>query len=250
MNRERDPDQLLRAWLDDGADVAPERFVWGAIDQVERTPQRPRWRVSLEGFLMRARPVPVLAITAVAVLAVAAFIAFARPNVGLPTVTPSPRTVTSQDLPRIVLSATTTPDGLFVDLTTTGAAALARGLPAGSVIDETGFVGARYVETSGPAGGVASWAAVFETSADAERAYAYVVARHEAADGWGLEVVSGGSTIGDESVSYLGPAYGFDFDVTIYLWRSNNVVLATVGLPDTDPLLVRSVADEMDARAR
>jgi hypothetical protein len=249
MNREREFDQLLRAWLDDGAEIAPERFVHDALDDIERTVQRPRWRISLEGYLMRARPAPILAVAAVAVLAVVAYIAFARPNVGQESPTPTPRAITSQDLPALVLSANTAPEGMFVDSITTGASALARGLPTGSVIDETGFLGARYVELSGPAGAVATWAALYATQLEAERATDFFAERHEAADGWGLVPLTGVEPLGDESVAYLGPAYGLDVDVTIYLWRVNNVVLATIGLPGTDAQLVRGIADEMNASA-
>jgi hypothetical protein len=93
MNRQRDVDQLLRTWLEDGLDQAPERFVWAALEQVDRAPQRGAWRVSLEGFLMRFQPAaPILGVAAVAIAAVALYVAFAGGNVGDPgpTDTPAP----------------------------------------------------------------------------------------------------------------------------------------------------------------
>ena len=100
MNHERDFDQTLRHWLDDGADQAPERFVWAALDQVERTAQRGAWRASLEGLLMNLKPAaPILGVAAAIVLAIAAYQLLVGANVGNPDPSPSstPRLITSAD---------------------------------------------------------------------------------------------------------------------------------------------------------
>ena len=74
MSREPNSDQIVSRWVDDGPEVAPERFVWAALDQVERTPQRGRWRVRLVNTpLLLKVAVPVLGAAAVIVLAIFAF---------------------------------------------------------------------------------------------------------------------------------------------------------------------------------
>ncbi len=74
MSREPSSEQVVSRWVDDGPEVAPERFVWAALDQVERTPQRGRWRVALEDTpLLLKVAVPVLGAAAVIVLAIFAF---------------------------------------------------------------------------------------------------------------------------------------------------------------------------------
>jgi hypothetical protein len=250
MNRKGNFDQLLRAWMDDGADVAPERFVQAAIDQAELTAQRGSWRVSLEGMIMRLQPAaPILGIAAIAIAAIALYAAFAGQNTGTPT--PTPRVVTPDALSSIVVTDANAPDGLLVDGTVTGAQALVYGLPPGGpAIDQAGFLDAEVTTLSTSAGdpALSTWAAVFKTADDAQAAYAYVAARHEAADGWGLEPIDGSSSLGDESVAYRGPAYGYD-EAGIYLWRVNDVVLAAIGVGGTDDAALLEVAQGMDARA-
>lgn len=250
MNREWDFDELLQTWMDDGADVAPERFVLLAIGQAKRTPQRGAWRATLEGLIMRLQPAaPILGVAAIAIAAIALYAVLSSSNVGNPV--PTPRPVTTDELPGLVITAANAPEGLRVDQTLTGVQALVVGLPPGGpVMDRTGFLDAAETELSSVAGdqGLATWAAVFETAKDAEAAYGYVVARHEAADGWGLAPIEGASALGDERVVFRGPAYGRD-EATIYLWRVNNVVMAAIGVYGTDEALVRDVAAGMDARA-
>ena len=99
MNRNSDLDRLLETWLDGGADVAPEQFVWAALDKIETTPQRGVLVTSLEGFLMRLQPAaPLLGLAAVAIAAIALFAALIAPNVG--STVPSPRAVTRTSSPR------------------------------------------------------------------------------------------------------------------------------------------------------
>ena len=98
MNRERDVNDTVNRWLDEGADRAPERFVWAALEEVERTPQRGAWWVSLENLNMPVKfAAPVLGIAAVLALALAvgAFVLGGQ-NVGGPS-DPSPSPEASSD---------------------------------------------------------------------------------------------------------------------------------------------------------
>jgi hypothetical protein len=90
MSREPNPDQIVTRWVDEGPEVAPERFVWAALDQVERTPQRGSWRVALETTPMFLKfGVPVLGAAAVVVLAIFAFGRFNTAPTGTPTDSPA-----------------------------------------------------------------------------------------------------------------------------------------------------------------
>jgi hypothetical protein len=71
MNHEPNADQIVTRWVDEGPEIAPERFVWAALDQVERTPQRGSWRVALENTPMILKiAVPVLGAAAAIVLGI------------------------------------------------------------------------------------------------------------------------------------------------------------------------------------
>lgn len=83
MSRQTDLDDAqLRRWLDDGADVAPERFVQAALDRIEITRQRRPWPL-LGRFTMPAQKyAPYLGIAGAAVIAVALSMAFLGPPAG------------------------------------------------------------------------------------------------------------------------------------------------------------------------
>lgn len=250
MSREGNFDQLLRTWMDDGADVAPERFVQAAIDRAEGTAQRGSWRVTLEGMIMRLQPAaPILGIAAIAIAAIALYAAFAGQNTGTTTPTPSP--ITTDALPGLVVTDETAPEGFSVTSSTSGYAAFVVGLPPGSpTMDRAGFLDARETELTATQGddAIASWAALFDSAERASAAYAFVAAQHEAPGGWGLAPEAALPPFGDEGVIYRGPAYGSD-DATIYLWRNNNVVLAAIGVGGTDDTVILEVARGMDDRA-
>jgi hypothetical protein len=260
MNRERDFDQTLKVWLDDGADQVPERFVWAALENIEHAAQRGAWQASLEGFLMKfKRAAPVLGVAAVIVLAIAAYQVFG-PTVGhlgpSPSPSPTPRLLTSADLPNIVLTEANAPDGFTVDNTDLGAAALVVPLrPGGPMIDQTAFVDALMTNlNSTETGGYVSWSALFETAADAEVAFDYLVDEHGSV-GWGMTRSSVAPGLGDESVTYTGAAYDIFETNIIHLWRVGNLVLAAVAVGDVavgdenaDQLL--ALAELMDDRAR
>jgi hypothetical protein len=98
-----------------------------------------------------------------------------------------------------------------------------------------------------------TFGAVFETVADAERAFDAAVVLHESADGWRLaagHVFVPDRRLGDASVRYAqGSDYG-DPEIIVYLWRVDNVLLHAVDFHPYDrPDLLRSIVEAMDARA-
>jgi hypothetical protein len=260
MNRERDFDQTLRHWLDDGADQAPERFIWAALDDVERTAQRGAWQASLEGLFMKLKnAAPYLGVAAAVVLAVAAYQVLVAPNVGgpgpSPTPTPTPRVFTTEDLPKIVFNGRTAPEGMIVANTTIGSPALRVPLPPDTVIDETAFIDALMTNLdSTETGGYVSWGALFETAAGAEVAFDFIASQHGSA-GWGMARSSVDPGLGDESVTFTGAAYDLFETNIVHLWRVENLVLAAVAVGDVavgdlNADLLLTLAGLMDDRAR
>jgi len=89
MNRDRNVEDIVARWVDEGPDAAPERFVWAALDAVEHTPQRGSWRIALENMPMIAKlVVPIVGAAAVLVLAILAYQQFGGVATGGPS--PSP----------------------------------------------------------------------------------------------------------------------------------------------------------------
>lgn len=255
MNREPDFDQTLRDWLDEGSDHAPERFIWAALDDVERSAQRGAWRVSLEERFVNLKPAALVLVTAAVIIAaIAAYQLVAGPNVGDPGPSPTPQPTAASfravDLPDIVLTAANAPDGLTVDGNEFGEAALLVPLrPGGPAIDQAAFVDARMTRlNSTDTSGYVSWAALFETVADAQVAFEYLVTEHESVDGWGLDPGTPLGFMGDEAVSYTGSAYGWESS-EIYLWRVGNLVLAAVRVGDPQMYQVSALASLMNTRA-
>lgn len=245
MNREPGFDETLSSWLDEGADRAPERFVWAALEDVERTAQRGAWRVTLEELLMHLKPVaPILGIAAVVVLAITAIQLTAAPRLGDAT----PRTYTAEDLPSIIVTADNAPEGMTIDLTNSGMATLTTPLRPGGAIPDTGFIDGLNTELSTEDGLYGTWAVVFETEEDARAAFAFIANEHESADGWGLERSTPDPGLGDESRLYIGPMYDFETAETIF-WRKGNLLLAAVGAVFWDADYLRSLAEGMDARS-
>ena len=161
------------------------------------------------------------------------------------------RAYTSADLASIVVTQDTAPEDLTVEEGDSGLAALNLPLPPESdkPIDTTAFVDAleTRIEHS-MTGGYTSWSALFETADAAERAFEFFAEQHESKDGWGLQSSRPDLDLGDESVYYTGPAYGWN-TAGIYFWRESNLLLAAVGTEAYKPELLRSIAEGMDARA-
>jgi hypothetical protein len=261
MNRERQFDDTVAAWVDEGAETAPERFVWAALDAVERTPQRGAWRVALENITMQLKAAaPILGIATALLILMAAYQVIGAPNIGGPSPSASPPHVSAADLPRIIVREANVPEGLTVHRTLTGLDALRASETAPD--DPPGFVDALLTDfdrdDNHDNGRYGTFAAVFETAADAERAYDAAVVNHESPDGWGLTTDQGvlplgyepNPGLGDESRHYVeGMAYGHP-ELAIYLWRVDNVLLHAVDFYTYwDPDLLRSIAEGMDARA-
>ncbi len=258
MNREVDFERTIRSWLDDGANRAPERFVWAALEDVERMPQRGAWWALLEGTLMKLKPAaPLLGVAAVVIVAIAMYQLFGG-NVGAPNEpSPTPRTFTSADLPAIVFTEANAPEGFAVDATETGRPALLTPLrPGGEVFDLAVFVDGMMTNVNTTeSGGYVCWSAVFETEADAEAAYDLLATEHDSAEGWGMDRSSADPGLGDESATFTGAAYDLFETNTVHVWRVGNLLLAAVAVGDlavgeeaNSRLL--GIAREMDSRAR
>ncbi len=254
MNRERDAEHALRSWIEEGAELAPERFVWSALEAIETTPQRGAWQASLEGLIMKLKSAaPVLGVAAAVVIAVAAFQLGAR--IGGPTTpSPAPRLFTRADLPGIVLTDANAPAGLEVDGNEFGVVALMAPMKEGGpTIDQSAFIDARMTNVnSTDTGGYVTWSALFETAADAEVAFDFLISEH-GSGGWDMTRSSISPSLGDESVTYTGAAYSWN-PVIVDIWRVDNLLLAAVAMGDVandagseDRLL--GIAELMDGRA-
>jgi hypothetical protein len=93
MNPEPKFDEIVARWVDDGPEVAQERFVWAALEEVERTPQRGAWRVALESAPMFTKiAASVLGVAVVLLIAVFAYqrLGTDRDPGQEPSVSPSP----------------------------------------------------------------------------------------------------------------------------------------------------------------
>jgi hypothetical protein len=251
MTRQPELDPVVSDWLDDGADQAPERFVWAALDEVERTPQRVAWVATTEEFLMQfKRAAPVLGIAAAVVVAIVAFQILGSPSVGDPEQTP--RVYAPEDLPDIILSEGSALEGLEpqADTRTSGSDALVAPLrPGGETIDTTHFVDALRVDLEGSIGGFTTWAALFETPEAAADALAFLVTEHESPEGWGLAASREDPNLGDESAAWTGRQYDMRSAHTI-MWRQDNLILAAVGWAEWEAEEVRMIADLMADQAK
>jgi hypothetical protein len=278
MNRERDFDQTLRSWLADGADRAPERFVWAALEEVDRIGQRPAWRAALEGFLMKLKPAaPILGVAAVVVLAIAMFqLLGSRDGVGepsdspVPTATPRPTTLPTPTRPavtsldEIVLGEAHAVPGMSLDTTDRDATHVivyptrsARATEL-AVRELDAFVAGIVTELSGSDSVMVSWVAEFRTPSDAERALAVYLEDFSAPDGWDLELVGTSTADGPEGANFEGSTTRFlpglpgDEAVPAFVrvWRYENVLLAIGGFHDYDDGLIHYLGDNMAGRAQ
>jgi hypothetical protein len=257
MNVERDRDRQLRAWVSEGVDRAPERFIWAALDEIERLPQRGPWRTGLEGLVSRLRPAT--AVLGVAATVVAAIIALQftlpdRDHGG------STRAFAVADLQRIVVWDDTMPptwtlDNLVSNPRDVFEVPIRTVTPSEAKLPD-GYVGGRFTNFSGPAGAFMSWGTVFETAMDARAALPMVANELESPLGWGygpgesVAIGDGGWWFVGETTSFTGPpGTNQPIPSEVYLWRNGNALLAVGGWFEFDPDEIRAVAEGMDSRA-
>ena len=197
-----------------------------------------------------------LAVAAILLIAAGAIgfaLAGSRPPVPVPSPVPA--------LLDIVVTEANVPSGLTVHRTVRGVEALrtSKVVPE----DVVGFVDAMETSFDGDEHHqgdhedlYTTFGAVFESVADADRAFDAAVVLHEAGDGWGLaagkapikrDAVPG---LGDASVHYTqGSDYGYP-EISVYLWRVDNVLLHAVDYHPYDRSdLLESIVRAMDARA-
>ena len=264
MTPERDTDRQLRAWVSKGADRAPERAVWAAIDEIERVPQRPAWRSRLGDLGLRLRPVRGL----VSVLGAAAVLLVAL-VVGLRLLDPvpgpgaAPRALTLDDLPAIVLWADTKPPAWTLDNLISNPTEVRRA-PIRSLTESElealpapdGYLGGRYTDFSTPDAVFISWATVYEREVDAAVAMAFYVDELESTAAWGLgpgsplQLGDGGSVHEGLTRRLTGNEPGEPVASRMYLWRHGNVLLALGGWFEFDRAQLDAIAAAIDERVR
>lgn len=260
MNVERDREPELRAWVSEGVDRVPERFVWAALDDIERLPQRRPWRAGIEGFAAHLRPAAaVLGVAAAIVVALVVTVRVALPDDG---VGGPGRPFVLNDLERIVVWEDTMPPTWTLDNLVSNPEQV-RIIPIRSLTDEeidalvadkARYLGGRYTDFSGPDSVFISWATAFERDVDAAEAMGFYEDEMAAPSGWGLG--PGTSTgLGDAGLVFEGAttrlmgAPGDPVPMQLYLWRRGNVLLALGGWFEFDRDELRGIADAMDARA-
>jgi hypothetical protein len=276
MNGDRDFDRMLTRWLDDGADLAPERYVWAALEEVDRKGQRETWGARLEATAMKVKPAaPLLGVAAVIVLALAT-IRLLGDNTGVPTPTstptfvpatpePSPTSLPVTSLQEIVIGESLLAKGWTLDQTivdrsavimyptrSEDASADARAqlgtLVAGIVTEITGSGDDVYM----------SWVAEFRTEEDADRMLAFYLEDFESRNGWGLtldgtstaDAPEGANFVGRTTRLASGAPSGDPVPAAIRIWRAGNVLVAIGGFFQYDERLVHFLGDSMAARAR
>jgi hypothetical protein len=248
MTHDRDLDRVLDRWMDDGPTVVSDRVIATAMTDVHTTRQRgARWALLKELFMTMKPAMTIIAIAAVAVAAVAAYQIIAGGGVG------TPRVITADDLPAIVVPEDDGPDGMQHDNTFNDERILLRpiisvtGTDAIPYLEQPGYVAGRYTEFSGATTGLLSWAALFETPEDAQRSLALYVEEVQADDGYALDNRAQ-MDLGDEGAFY--DATDSSNETQVILWRTGNLVLAAATYGPFDPDELRSIAEQMDARAR
>jgi hypothetical protein len=252
MTHERDLDRVLDRWMDHGPTVVADRVIATAMTDVHTTRQRgARWVLLKELFMTMKPATTLVAVTIIAALGFAAYQFWAGGRIGAP---PEPQFVTASELPQIVMNANQAPPGMNLDgIYTEGNDVLLRpiisvtGPDAAPYLEQPGFAAGRYTEFSDADQQVIlSWAALYQTPADAERARVLYAEELESEAGYGL---TANVDFGDVGAYYSDDADPQD-DAKVYLWRVGNLVLAAATIGDYDPDQMRSVAEGMDERAR
>lgn len=270
MSHKTDPDAVLRRWLDEGPDAAPERFVQAALLEIESKGQRRTLRLLPGRHTMTMHRTALYAATAAAVIVLSAvglaYITGPRElGGGEPTPSAAGDLITSEQLEAITLDEAVGPEGVAVDnlaaihgpipvRTLRGDEAVVALLPVGEADSiPNGFTSARYVEFSGlmlddprTRASVATYAALFDTVDNARLAYQALVEAHDSPEGWNLEPRTTSEELGVERSLYAGSAYGRG-ESLVYLWRERNAVLAAVAWDGTSPTLLLDVGRRMDS---
>lgn len=261
MNREHESDSILRNWVSEGAERAPDWAVSSALAEIDQTSQRPPWRTRLLEVERRLGPAArLLEIAAVVVLVVVPLALVRLSTVG----NPPDRTLELGDLAAIVVWEDTMPPGWALDSLTTTREAVAtipvRTMSADSFLASPaldGLLGGRYTDFSGTDAVFMSWSLLFSNPRQAGAAFDAYAFELETGTGWGLG--SGdAANLGDESAVFTGETHALmgvtptedPVPMQIYLWRVGNVVLATAGWFEYDADELRQVAEAMDARAQ
>ncbi len=253
MTTERDLDRTLDRWMDDGPTIVADRVIAAAMTDVHTTRQRgARWAPLKELFMTMKPAATILGIAAAIVVGIAAYqYVWGGPSIGGPA---EPRIVSASELPDIVLAAEGAPEGMGYDGTYLGLDTLMRpiisvgGTALDAYRDQPGFVAGRYTEFSNEQAGVLSWAALFETVADAEVALDVYVTEVESVDGYGL-TSRAEVELGDEGAFY-SDGNDPEFNAQVYLWRVGNLVMAAATYGDFDADQLGQIAQGMDDRAR
>ena len=163
------------------------------------------------------------------------------------------------DVRRIVIAQDAAPQGLNHDHSEERSGVLERPIISRSGADlkpvrtQPGFVVGRYSEFSGQAGALLSWAALFDTAANAERSLELYLEELRSDDGYGLDT-STEAGLGDEGTCAEGDVVidrgpdspSLTVHETICLWRTGSLVL-TAGGP-MEHAAIRSIADAMQRR--
>lgn len=260
MNLERDTDRLLRTWVSEGIDRAPERFVWAALDEIEGLPQRTAWRTRLDGLGTRLRPAAALVGAAAVVLVAVSILArIVAPSLGVG----GPRTFEPVDLQGIILWEDTMPATWTLDNLVTNADQV-RLTPIRSMTDAElqalasphGYLAGRYTDFSGPDAAFMSWGLVFESDDQGAAALPFYESEMASPDGWGLgpgvpiTVGDGGFLYTGETTALMGsPGSTEPIRARTYLWRDRNVLLAVGGWFDFHENELLGVVEAMDRRA-
>jgi hypothetical protein len=219
---------------------------------------------------------PVLGITAVVVLAIAAFqLLGPLGRVGGPNATPEPtvtaiptplptptlRPVTSLD--EIVLDEGRVGRGFTLDNTYRDATEIAtypvRSARATDLAlrELATLQGGVATELSASDAVIVSWVAEFRGEVDAERALGIYLDDFTASDGWGLELVGTSTAEGPEGANFEGTTTRFvsgrpgeAVPALIRIWRYGRVLLAVGAFFDYDEGRVHFLGDNMAGRAQ
>lgn len=254
MSSERDLDHVLDRWMDEGPSIVADRVIATAMTEVHTTRQRgTRWAPLKELFMTMK---PATALVAMALIAAVSFAAYqVLWSGGRIGDAPPQRVIAASELPEIVMNADEAPPGMNLDgIYTQGNEVLLRpllsveGTDTSRYTDQPGFLAGRYTEFSDDRAGVLSWAALFDSVADAERALALYVEEVQSADGYGLTSRIDAS-LGDDGAFYSDGSDP-EFNAQVYLWRAGNLVLVAATYGDFDADELGRLADGMDARAR